>query len=60
MEVRAQDIVDSVDLGKSEVLLPLYESIVNSIISLLRTGRKDGRIWDRGQALVQTLKINKL
>lgn len=44
MEVRAQDIVDTVDLGKSEVFLPLYESIVNSIISLLRTGRKDGRI----------------
>ena len=44
MEVRAQDIVDSVDLSKSEVFLPLYESIVNSIISLLRTGRKDGRI----------------
>ena len=44
MEVRAQDIVDSVDLNKSEVLLPLYESIVNSIISLLRTGRKDGSI----------------
>lgn len=44
MEVRAQDIVDSVDLSKSEVFLPLYESIVNSIISLLKTGRKDGRI----------------
>lgn len=44
MEVRAQDIVDSVDLSKSEVFLPLYESIVNSIISLLRTGRKDGKI----------------
>lgn len=44
MEVRAQDIVDTVDLGKSEVFLPLYESIVNSIISLLKTGRKDGRI----------------
>ena len=44
MEVRARDIVDSVDLGKSEIFLPLYESIVNSIISLLRTGREDGRI----------------
>lgn len=30
MEVRAQDIVDSVDLSKSEAFLPLYESIVNS------------------------------
>ena len=44
MEVRAQDIVDSVDLSKSEAFLPLYESIVNSIISLLRTGRVDGKI----------------
>jgi hypothetical protein len=44
MEVRAQDIVDSVDLSKSEAFLPLYESIVNSIISLLRTGREDGKI----------------
>jgi len=44
MEVRAQDIVDSVDLSKSEVFLPLYESIVNSIISLLRIGREDGKI----------------
>lgn len=24
--------------------MPLYESIVNSIISLLRTGREDGKI----------------
>lgn len=44
MEVRAQDIVDSVDLSKSEAFLPLYESIVNSIISLLRTSREDGKI----------------
>ena len=44
MEVRAQDIVDSVDLSKTEAFLPLYESIVNSIISLLRTGREDGKI----------------
>lgn len=34
MEVNAQDIIDSVDLGRSEVLLPIYESVVNSIISL--------------------------
>ena len=34
MEVKAQDIVDSVDLNVSEALLPIYESIVNSIISL--------------------------
>ena len=34
MEVKAQDIVDSLDLNVSEALLPIYESIVNSIISL--------------------------
>ena len=33
MQVNAQDIIDSVDLGKSEAFLPVYESIVNSIIS---------------------------
>jgi len=27
MEVSAQDIIDSVDLNRSEVLLPIYESI---------------------------------
>jgi len=44
MEVKAQDIVDSVDLSKSEALYPIYESVVNSIISLLRAERKDGKI----------------
>ena len=34
MEVSAQDIIDSVDLNRLEVLLPIYESVVNSIISL--------------------------
>ena len=34
MEVLAQDIIDSVDLEKSEAFLPIYESVVNSIISL--------------------------
>ena len=44
MEVKAQDIIDSVDLSKSEALYPIYESVVNSIISLLRAGRKGGKI----------------
>ena len=35
MQVNARDIVDSVDLNKSEVFLPIYESVVNSIISLI-------------------------
>ena len=41
MEVSAQDIIDSVDLNRSEVLLPIYESIVNSIISLYKTKRDE-------------------
>ena len=44
MEVNAQDIIDSVDLGRSEVLLPIYESIVNSIISLEKTEQDDKNI----------------
>lgn len=44
MEVKAQDIIDSVDLSRSEAFYPIYESVVNSIISLLRFGRKDGKI----------------
>ena len=35
MQVNARDIIDSLDLGKSEVFLPIYESVVNSIISLI-------------------------
>lgn len=34
MNVNAKDIVDSIDLNRSEALLPIYESVVNSIISL--------------------------
>lgn len=44
MEVSAQDIIDSVDLNRSEVLLPIYESIVNSIISLYKTERDEKKI----------------
>ena len=44
MQVSARDIVDSVDLNKSEVFLPIYESVVNSIISLIKSGRSDGTI----------------
>ena len=44
MEVRAQDIIDSVDLSRSEVLLPIYESVVNSIISLCKTEQTDKKI----------------
>lgn len=34
MELKVKDLVSQIDLNKSEVFLPLYESIVNSIISL--------------------------
>lgn len=44
MEVSAQDIIDSVDLGRSDVLLPIYESVVNSIISLNKTDRRNKQI----------------
>ena len=44
MEVRAQDIIDSVDLSRSEVLLPIYESVVNSIISLCKTEQAEKKI----------------
>lgn len=44
MQVNARDIIDSLDLGKSEVFLPIYESVVNSIISLIRTKRDGGKV----------------
>lgn len=44
MQVNAQDIIDSVDLGKSEAFLPVYESIVNSIISLIKSNNDKGKI----------------
>lgn len=44
MEVSARDIIDSVDLNRQEALLPIYESVVNSIISLGKTDREDKRI----------------
>ena len=44
MIVNAQDIVDSVDLNRNEVLLPIYESVVNSIISLCKTNQLDKKI----------------
>lgn len=44
MNVKAQDIIDSVDLSKQEALYPIFETVVNSVISLLRLGRDDGSI----------------
>lgn len=44
MIVNAQDIIDSVDLTRNEVLLPIYESVVNSIISLMKTDESDKKI----------------
>lgn len=44
MIVNVQDIIDSVDLTRNEVLLPIYESVVNSIISLGKTNNPDKKI----------------
>lgn len=44
MEVSAQNIIDSIDLRRSDVLLPIYESVVNSIISLNKTDRTNKQI----------------
>ena len=41
MEVSAKDIIDSVDLNRNEALLPIYESVVNSIISLNKTANEN-------------------
>lgn len=39
MELRVKDFVESIDLNRSEAMLPIYESIVNSIISLSKVER---------------------
>ncbi len=44
MEVSAKDIIDSVDLTRTEVLLPIYESVVNSIISLNKVKNENKKI----------------
>lgn len=41
MELKVKDLVSQIDLNKSEVFLPLYESIVNSIISLDKVDREN-------------------
>lgn len=44
MNVEAKDIIDTIDLYKSDALLPIYECIVNSIISLMKVDRPDKKI----------------
>ena len=39
METPVKNIVDAVDLSSSDALLPLFECVVNSIISLKRSGK---------------------
>lgn len=39
MELKVKDFVSQIDLNRTEVFLPLYESIVNSIISLDKVDR---------------------
>ena len=41
MELKVKDMVSQIDLNKTEVFLPLYESIVNSIISLDKVDREE-------------------
>ena len=41
MELKVKDLVSSIDLSKPEVFLPLYESVVNSIISLDKVTREE-------------------
>ena len=40
MELQVKDFVSQIDLSKSEAFLPMYESIVNSIISLDKVQRE--------------------
>lgn len=44
MELKVKNLVESIDLSKSEVMLPVYESIVNSIISLSKGEHDDKSI----------------
>ena len=44
MEVPARNIIDTVDLGKEDCFLPIYECIVNAIISLMKVDNKDKQI----------------
>ena len=44
MEVPAKNIIDTVDLGKEDCFLPIYECIVNSIISLMKVNYEEKRI----------------
>ena len=44
MELKVKDLVSTIDLNKGEVFLPLYESVVNSIISLDKVERDEKKI----------------
>lgn len=62
MLVNAQDIIDSVDLTRNEVLLPIYESVVNSIISLEKIQSEDKKIdvtIERNQPTELTLDFDR-
>lgn len=56
MIVPAQNIVDAVDLTSADAFLPIYESVVNSIISLKKASeieKKVDVIIERGELPVQ-------
>lgn len=44
MELKVKDLVSTIDLNKGEVFLPLYESVVNSMISLDKVERDEKKI----------------
>ena len=44
MNVNVKDIVDSIDLNRTEAFLPIYESVVNSIISLNKENNVEKKI----------------
>ena len=44
MELAVKDLVETIDLSKSDTMLPIYESIVNSIISLSKVERDNKTI----------------
>lgn len=44
MNVDPKDIIDTIDLYKGDAFLPLYECVVNSIISLMKVNRSNKKI----------------
>lgn len=54
MELKVKNLVNSIDLNKSEAMLPIYESIVNSIISLSKSKIENKKI----EVFIQRQNVN--